>query len=82
MENKLLDITVPSLGERTESAVITGWHKELGEWVAFDDLLYDLSTDKVEIEVPAPSSGELAEILFEVGSKVRVGSVIARLKLE
>ncbi|MBT3235773.1 MAG: hypothetical protein HN353_07465 [Bdellovibrionales bacterium] len=81
MKNDKLDVIVPSLGERIESAVVSCWHVEVGQQVAADELFYDLTTDKVEIEVPAPQGGKLLEQLATVGQQVKIGSVIARLEV-
>lgn len=72
----LIDIRLPHMGS-VERAVITAWHKTAGDKVAIDDPLLDVSTDKVDTEVPSPSEGTLVRVLAEPGQEVPVGEVIA-----
>ncbi|NIY64258.1 dihydrolipoamide acetyltransferase family protein [Streptomyces malaysiensis] len=73
----LIDIRLPHMGS-VERAVITAWHKTAGDKVAVDDPLLDVSTDKVDTEVPSPSEGTLVRVLAEAGQEVPVGEVIAQ----
>jgi 2-oxoglutarate dehydrogenase E2 component (dihydrolipoamide succinyltransferase) len=73
------DIRVPTLGESVTEATIGQWFKKVGDVVAADEPVVELETDKVSLEVPAPSAGVLSEILVEVGSDVAVGAVIGRI---
>ena len=74
-----IDVVMPPMGESVSEGTILEWHKEAGESIEADETLVEISTDKVDAEVPAPASGTLAEILAEVGETVTVGQVLARM---
>jgi len=69
-------IVVPALGESVSEATIAKWFKQVGDTVAADEPIVELETDKVTVEVPAPSAGTLSEILVETGATVGVGAVL------
>src|ERR1700731_2091491 len=73
------EIKVPSLGESITEATVAKWLKRPGEAVAADEPIAELETDKVTLEVPAPASGTLAEILAEEGANVPVGAVLGTI---
>ncbi len=73
------EVTMPQLGETVTEGTITKWFKQVGEQVAEDEILFEVSTDKVDSEVPSPSSGYLTEIRVPEGETVDVGSVLAVL---
>ncbi len=73
------EIKVPSLGESITEATVAKWLKHPGEAVAADEPIAELETDKVTLEVPAPASGTLSEILAEEGANVPVGAVLGRI---
>ncbi|MBV8386349.1 MAG: 2-oxo acid dehydrogenase subunit E2, partial [Acidimicrobiia bacterium] len=73
----MADITMPQLGETVTEGTITKWFKSVGDQVAEDEPLFEVSTDKVDSEVPSPTSGYLAEILVEEGDTVDVGTKLA-----
>jgi 2-oxoglutarate dehydrogenase E2 component (dihydrolipoamide succinyltransferase) len=73
------DITMPKLGESVTEGEITNWFKRPGEQVAFDDPLFEVSTDKVDSEIPSPYDGVLLEILVPAGQTVPVGTPLARI---
>jgi pyruvate dehydrogenase E2 component (dihydrolipoamide acetyltransferase) len=73
----MADITLPQLGETVTEGTITQWFKSVGDSVAADEPLFEVSTDKVDTEVPSPVSGVLTEIRVEEGETVDVGTVIA-----
>ena len=75
-----IEIKVPPLPESVTDATLVAWHKNVGEAVARDENLVDLETDKVVLEVPAPSSGAIAKILVEEGATVTAGDVLALLE--
>jgi 2-oxoglutarate dehydrogenase E2 component (dihydrolipoamide succinyltransferase) len=75
-----IEIRVPQLPESVTDATLVAWHKKAGESVTRDENLVDLETDKVVLEVPAPSSGTLAEIRIEDGATVTAGDVLALLE--
>ena len=71
------EITMPQLGETVTEGTITKWLKQVGDEIKPDDLLFEVSTDKVDSEVPAPNAGFLVEILVPEGDTVAVGTPIA-----
>lgn len=73
------DVVLPQLGETVTEGTITRWLKQPGEYVELDEPLYEVSTDKVDTEVPAPVAGMLAEILVAEGETVEVGTLLAKL---
>ena len=73
----MADVTLPQLGETVTEGTITQWFKSVGDTVAEDEPLFEVSTDKVDTEVPSPVSGTLTEIRVEEGDTVDVGTVIA-----
>jgi len=72
-------ITMPQLGETVTEGTILAWVKQIGERVEEDDILVEISTDKVDTEVPSPAAGILSEILIGAGETVAVGTAIAVL---
>ena len=70
---------MPQLGETVTEGTITKWLKKVGDQVAIDEILFEVSTDKVDSEVPSTASGYLAQILADEGDTVAVGTVIAVL---
>ncbi len=72
-----MNVTMPQLGETVTEGTITRWFKQLGDQVAADETLFEVSTDKVDSEVPSPVSGYLAEILVPEGGTVEVGATLA-----
>ncbi len=73
----MADITMPQLGETVTEGTITRWFKQIGDEVAEDEPLFEVSTDKVDSEVPSPTSGVLREIRVAEGETVDVGVVLA-----
>src|SRR5262245_57368936 len=73
----MADITMPQLGETVTEGTITKWFKSVGDSVAEDEPLFEVSTDKVDSEVPSPVSGTLTEIKVQEGDTVDVGVVLA-----
>jgi len=74
-----IEIKVPALGESVTEATVGKWLKQAGEAVNVDEPLVELETDKVSVEVPAPTAGVLAAILVETGATVAVGTVLGRI---
>ena len=73
----MVDVTLPSLGESVTEGIITKWFKKVGERVARDEPLFEVSTDKVDSEMPSPASGVLTEIVAGEGDTVATGSRVA-----
>jgi 2-oxoglutarate decarboxylase len=74
-----IDIVTPTGGESVTEGTILEWSVKVGEAVKEGDTVVEISTDKVDMELPAPASGTITEILFEDGETVTVGQVIARM---
>ena len=74
-----IEIKVPALPESVADATVTAWHKKVGDFVAEGENLLDLETDKVVLEVPAPSSGTLDKILATQGAVVKNGAILGSL---
>src|SRR5580704_6259856 len=75
----MTEIRVPTLGESVTEATIGRWFKKAGDAVAVDEPLVELETDKVTIEVPAPSAGTLGEIIAKDGETVAVGALLGQI---
>jgi 2-oxoglutarate decarboxylase len=78
-EAELVDVTFPEMGDSVAEGTVLEWLKQVGDPVAADDPLVEVSTDKVDAEVPAPVAGTLAEILVEPDETVTVGTVLCRI---
>ena len=76
---EVFEVTMPKLGESVTEGTIGTWLKAVGDDVAFDDPLFDVSTDKVDSEIPSPYDGTLLDILVGAGETVPVGTVLARI---
>jgi 2-oxoglutarate dehydrogenase E2 component (dihydrolipoamide succinyltransferase) len=73
----MADVTLPQLGETVTEGTITRWFKKVGDTIAADEALFEVSTDKVDTEVPSPVSGVVLEIRAAEGDTVPVGAVLA-----
>ena len=73
----MAEVKLPQLGETVTEGTITKWFKKIGDTVAADEPLFEVSTDKVDTEVPSPVAGVLSEIRAKEGDTVPVGAVIA-----
>lgn len=73
------DVVMPQMGESIAEATILKWHRQPGETIGKDETLFEISTDKVDAEIPAPIAGTVLEILVPVNQTVPVGSIVARL---
>ena len=76
---KTLDIVMPQMGESVSEGTVLEWHKDPGDSVAEDETVVEISTDKVDAEVPAPAAGTITEVLAAAGDTVEVGQVLARM---
>jgi 2-oxoglutarate dehydrogenase E1 component len=77
--NTTVQVTLPQMGESVTEGTVLEWHKQEGEHVEADEVLVEISTDKVDAEVPAPASGTVAKILAAEGDTVSVGTVLAEI---
>src|SRR5438874_3837723 len=78
----VLDVVMPQMGVSVSEGTITKWLKQVGENVEADEGLLEISTDKVDTEVPSPGSGVLQEILVQEGETVDVGTKLATIAPE
>jgi len=76
----LIEVKVPALPESVADATIATWHKKVGDGVTRDENILDLETDKVVLEVPAPTDGVIKELLFKEGDVVQSGQLLARIE--
>ena len=75
----MADIMTPALGESVTEATVARWTKKAGDAVRKDEILVELETDKVSLEVAAPSDGTLSEINAEEGATVEPGAVLGKI---
>lgn len=75
-----MDVIMPQLGETVAEGTVAKWYKKVGDTVRADEALFDVETDKVSTEVPAPASGVVAEILVTEGATVKVGARLAVIR--
>ena len=74
-----IDVIMPKMGESITEGTILEWKKNIGDTIALDETLLEISTDKVDSEIPSPATGVLTELLFGINDVVEVGTVIARI---
>ena len=75
----MTDVIMPQMGESIAEGTITKWMKKVGDTVERDEPLFEISTDKVDAEIPAPAAGVLQEILVESGATVAINTVVGRI---
>src|SRR6185312_5482041 len=75
----MTDVVMPQMGESIVEGTLTRWLKKPGEKVERDEPLFEISTDKVDTEIPSPTAGVLSEILVQEGTTVAINSVVARI---
>src|SRR3954470_19717411 len=80
-EAEIVDITTPAGGESVTEGTILEWAVKVGDAIGDGDTVVDISTDKVDMELPSPAAGTITEILADEGETVTVGQVIARMQL-
>src|SRR4051794_23741394 len=74
-----IEVTLPAMGESVTEGTILEWHKQEGDSIEADETLVEISTDKVDAEVPSPASGTILKIHFAEGDTVEVGAVLAEI---
>ena len=74
-----IDVTMPQMGVSVAEGTVVEWRKRVGDWVEADETICEVSTDKIDTEVPCPATGRVSEILVEVEQTVDVGTVLARI---
>jgi pyruvate/2-oxoglutarate dehydrogenase complex dihydrolipoamide acyltransferase (E2) component len=75
----IVDVVMPQMGVSVAEGTVVAWHKRPGDWVTADETICEISTDKIDTEVPAPSGGRVVELLVPEGETVPVGAVLARV---
>src|SRR5688500_1358821 len=77
-----IDVIMPQMGESIAEGTLSRWIKKVGDAVKRDEPIFEISTDKVDAEIPAPNAGVLAEILVQEGQTVAVQTVVARIETD
>ena len=75
----IIDVSMPQMGVSVAEGTIVAWHKQVGDWVEADETLAEVTTDKIDTEIPSPATGRLAEVLVEPGVTVDIGTPLARI---
>ena len=75
----MTDVVMPQMGESIVEGTLTRWLKKAGEHVERDEPLFEISTDKVDTEIPSPEAGTLAEILVQEGATVAINTVVGKI---
>src|SRR5262245_36765983 len=75
-----MDVIMPQLGETVAEGTVTKWYKKVGDAIKADEALFDVETDKVSTEIPAPASGVLTEIIVQEGTTAKVGETLAVIR--
>jgi pyruvate/2-oxoglutarate dehydrogenase complex dihydrolipoamide acyltransferase (E2) component len=78
-ETGTVDVTMPQMGVSVAEGTVVEWKKRPGDWVEADETICEVSTDKIDTEVPSPAAGRVTEVLVEVDTTVDVGTVLARI---
>ena len=76
----MIDVVMPQMGESIVEGTLTKWLKQPGERVERDEPLFEISTDKVDTEIPSPSAGTLAEVVVQEGQTVAINAVVGRIQ--
>jgi 2-oxoglutarate dehydrogenase E1 component len=77
--NTTVQVTLPQMGESVTEGTVLEWHKQEGDQVEADEVLVEISTDKVDAEVPSPASGTVVKIHAAEGDTISVGAVLAEI---
>src|SRR3954451_25210851 len=75
----MIDVVMPQMGESIVEGTLTRWLKKPGDKVQRDEPLFEISTDKVDTEIPSPVEGVLSEVLVQEGATVAINAVVARI---
>src|SRR4051812_15700402 len=78
---QIVDVVTPAAGESVTEGTVLEWHVKVGDQIKADATIVEISTDKVDVELPSPATGTVTEILVAEGDTVTVGQVIARIAL-
>src|SRR4249919_1298124 len=75
----MIDVEMPQMGESIVEGTLTKWLKKPGDRVDRDEPLFEISTDKVDTEIPSPAAGTLAEVMVEEGKTVGINTIVGRI---
>src|SRR5437764_872000 len=75
----MTDVVMPQMGESIVEGTLTKWLKKPGERVERDEPIFEISTDKVDTEIPSPAAGTLSEVLVQEGATIAINTVVARI---
>ena len=78
---RIYEFVLPKLGEGIFEATVVKCYKQIGEYIREDEILFDIKTDKVDIDLTSPVTGEIVEILCKENSIIPIGDIIARIKV-
>jgi pyruvate/2-oxoglutarate dehydrogenase complex dihydrolipoamide acyltransferase (E2) component len=81
-EGRAIEVTMPQMGVSVAEGTIVEWRKRPGDWVEADEAVCDVTTDKIDVEIPSPAAGRLERILVEPGTTVAVGTLLAEINAE
>jgi len=76
----MIDVQMPQMGESIVEGTLTKWLKKPGDRVERDEPIFEISTDKVDTEIPSPAAGTLAEIVVQEGTTVGINTIVARIE--
>src|ERR1700746_1089978 len=79
---RTVDVVTPSAGESVTEGTILEWRVKVGDAIKLDDTIVEISTDKIDVELPSPATGTVSELLVAEGDTVTVGQVIARISID
>src|ERR1700749_4989625 len=79
---RTVDVVTPSAGESVTEGTILEWRVKVGDAIKVDDTIVEISTDKIDVELPSPATGTVSELLVAEGDTVTVGQVIARISID
>src|SRR5438270_2126302 len=82
VDSGTVQVVMPAMGDSVAEGTVLEWRKSVGDHVEADETIVEISTDKVDAEVPAPATGTLAKILVEAGDEVLVGAVLAEIAVD
>lgn len=74
-----VDVTMPQMGVSVSEGTIVAWRKQVGDWVAYEETICEIATDKIDTDCPSPAAGRVVELCVEEGATVEVGVVLARI---
>jgi pyruvate/2-oxoglutarate dehydrogenase complex dihydrolipoamide acyltransferase (E2) component len=75
----LVEVLMPQMGVSVAEGTLTEWRKQPGDWVESDETIADVTTDKVDVEIPSPATGRVAELLIDPDTTVAVGTPMATI---